>query len=121
MMPKLIAFLAAFILTLNAAPALARPLQCGDQVIVDFVNTGLRTNATWGDDGKPATSKGPLRIVGIPVNVQATKHTLVCDVRVHHSDPTTGGVETLTARLTVNLHKDGSILDASMIFLQSSR
>lgn len=118
---KLAAFLAALAFISSVAPAIATPLQCSDKAIVDFVNAGLNTNATWGDDGKPANSKGPLRIVGIPRSVSSTKRTLVCDVQVRHSDPTNGAVEFLTARLTVKLRPNGSILNAGMIFLESSR
>jgi len=121
MSPRLLACLAGFAFVLSAAPALATPLQCTDRAVVDFVNTGLKTNAYWGDTGKPGTSKGPLQVVGIPKSVSATKRTLVCDVRVRHSDPSNGAVEFLTARLTVRLRPNGNVLDASMIFLESSR
>jgi hypothetical protein len=121
MTPKIAAFLVGLTIAFSAVPALAAPLQCGDKAIVDFVNAGLRTNATWGDTGKPANSKGPLRIVGVPRAVSATKRTLVCDVRVRHSDPSSGGFEFLTARLTVRLRSDGGVLDAGMIFLEGSR
>jgi hypothetical protein len=49
------------------------------------------------------------------------KNSLICDISVRHADPSTGGVERLTARLTVKLRRDGSILNASMTFLESSR
>jgi hypothetical protein len=117
---KLVALSAALAATLSVAPALAAPLQCSDNTVIGFVNSGLNTNATWGN-GARADSKGTLRIVGTPHTELARKNILVCGIHIVHTDPTNGAKENLRARLTVNLRRDGSVLNASMKFLESSR
>lgn len=110
---------------MSVAPATAARLKCSDRALVDHVNNGLVTNGSW-ENGEAANSKGTLRIVGTPKTESASKHQLVCGIRIQHtypisSFPTSGTTEILRARLWVNLQRDGTIGDAQIKFLESSK
>ncbi|SCM75389.1 exported hypothetical protein [uncultured Pleomorphomonas sp.] len=122
---KFVALLAAFA-TMSVAPATAARLKCSDRAVVDHINESLNTTATWEEDGEAGNSKGLLRIVGTPKTESTKKNQLVCGIRIQHifpisSFPTSGTTEILRARLWVNLQRDGTIGDARLIFLESSK
>lgn len=116
---KLAALLVAFA-TIGTAPATAAPLRCDDKKIIEFVNKGINSNATW-ENGDAANSKGALRIVGKPRTEQAKKNLLVCGIQIHHTDRSNGATEVLRARLWVSLNRDGSISNADIKFLEGSK
>lgn len=121
---KLVAVFAAFATT-SVAPATAARVKCDDSAVIAFVNNGLNTNATF-DNGEAGNSKGPLRIVGTPRTESAKKNLLVCGIRIQHtyptsSYPTSGTTEILRARLWVHLNRDGSVSNADIKFLESSK
>lgn len=116
---KLVALFAAFA-AMSIAPATAARLKCNDKTVIDFVNNGLNTNGTW-ENGDAANSKGALRIEGTPRTESSKKNLLVCGIRIHHTDRTNGATEILRARLWVSLGRDGSISNADIKFLESSK
>ncbi len=111
---------------MSIAPATAARLKCSDRAIVDHVNESFNTTGTWRDSGKAGNSRGPLRIVGTPKTESTNRNQLVCGIRIQHtfpvSDfPSSGTTEILRARLWVNLQRDGTIGDAEIKFLESSK
>lgn len=122
---KLVAVLVAFA-TMGIVPATAARLKCSDRTIVDYINKSLDTTATWSDTGEAGNSKGRLQIVGTPKTESTKKNQLVCAIKIQHTFPisnfpTSGTNEVLRARLWVNLHRDGTMADADIKFLESSK
>lgn len=121
---KLVAVLAAFA-TVSVAPAMAARLKCSDRAVFDYVNNVLLKDGTW-ENGEAANSHGLLRMVGTSKTESTSKKQLVCVIRIQHtypisSFPTSGTTEVLRARIWVDLHPDGTLDGADLVFVDGSK